>query len=404
MFRQGAPILALYLVTTFIFATIFGVIYYHSKYNELNQRAIYELRDALDDVTVDFDNRRVDRQSVADGIKINVIDENSAVWLGEFERPSRRPERVIYGEERVYLTEFVCPWSFSPPPIKFSAETEVAEQMHQEQHERQGGSRFGDRVAPENCVNIMLESDDLTARRGKIIAHIIIGGLIVMALALGVAWMLLRLALRPLYRQISELEAFIKDTTHEINTPLSVILMSCEMHDINPKKYMGNIKTAAQTLSNIYNALVNLNLKPQENNLTSVNMPQLLSDRAQYFGTLAGKKGVQFVLDGRGTIETDIAKMTTIIDNLISNAVKYCIEHTDITIGVNEEKFVVSNLCKPLTQKEIDKIFDKFVRFESNEGGFGIGLYLVKKLCNELGYKISCSCDKDSISFEVKYA
>lgn len=219
------------------------------------------------------------------------------------------------------------------------------------------------------------------------------------------AYFILRLSYLPLFKQINALNNFITDTTHEIKTPLSVILMSVEMFDKDPKKYLENIKISAQNMSELYSDLA-LNLKSQPNKITSVNLNELIQNRIKIFELLASKKNIKFELNlsQNMLLETDEFKFSKIIDNLLSNAVKYSFKNEIIKINLTKNELAISDKGVVIQKQDIGKIYDKFTRFDKQNGGFGIGLSLVKRFCDDLGYKISVSSTEQSTEFCVKFA
>lgn len=219
-----------------------------------------------------------------------------------------------------------------------------------------------------------------------------------------IGYFIIRLSLRPLFDKIKSLNSFIEDATHEINTPLSVILMSTEMFEINPKKYLENIKTASKSLSNLYNDLVSLNLKIEPNSLTNLNLKEFLLAKLDYFEVLMSRKNLKFDLNlDECLIKTDINKIDKILDNLISNAIKYSDENETIKINLDKYKFEIQNLGEEIKSENLKVIFDKFSRFSKSETGFGIGLSLVKKYSDELDYKILCKSNKKITKFILKF-
>ena len=108
-----------------------------------------------------------------------------------------------------------------------------------------------------------------------------------------IAYFIIRLSLRPLYRRIDFLNGFIRDTTHEINTPLSVILMSIEMFETDPKKYLNNIKTASKTISTLYEDLTLVKLSGKDDAAaTNFSLSELVRERIGYFGLNLEQKNI----------------------------------------------------------------------------------------------------------------
>lgn len=219
-----------------------------------------------------------------------------------------------------------------------------------------------------------------------------------------IGYFIIRLSLRPLFDKISSLNSFIENATHEINTPLSVILMSIEMFDKNPKKYLLNIKKASKNLSDLNDKLINLTLKNLPNNLEFVNLKEIIEEKMSYFSPMMSEKNLSFDSNLNSVaLKTDIKKLDVIFDNLISNAIKYSDENSKISLFLDKNKFEISNFGEKIEVKNLNDIFKKYARFSKAQAGFGIGLSLVKKYSDELNYKISCKADDNKTKFILEF-
>lgn len=85
----------------------------------------------------------------------------------------------------------------------------------------------------------------------------------------------------------------------------------------------------------------------------------------------------------------DVNKMTRVIDNLISNAIKYNKRFGSITIVLRKDYFIVEDSGIGIEASKVSAMFERYTRFNSSEGGFGIGLNIVKSIIDEYNLKIS---------------
>ena len=206
---------------------------------------------------------------------------------------------------------------------------------------------------------------------------------------------LAKLFLKPMRDSIMLLDRFIKDTTHELNTPLSAILANIEMMDTDimvekNKKKLTRINIAAKTVSILYKDLTYLTLEQEkENNDEMIDVKKILLDRVEYFEILAKSKQLSFKLDlDNSSIVMDKRKFSRMIDNLISNAIKYNIRGGKIIIVLKNNQLTVQDTGIGISEEKIPFMFDRYMRFNQSEGGFGIGLSIVKKIVDEYHIKI----------------
>ena len=206
---------------------------------------------------------------------------------------------------------------------------------------------------------------------------------------------LAKLFLKPMRNSLLLLDRFIKDTTHELNTPLSAVLANIEMMDresMSPSniKKLNRINIGAKSLSILYQDLTYLTLEQErENEDETLDIKSLIIDRIDYFNILMKSKNVTSTLDLEySTIYIDKRKFIRILDNLISNAIKYNRRNGDIEIFLRPDILIIKDYGIGIDTRKIPFIFDRYSRFNSSEGGFGIGLNIVKGILDEYNIDI----------------
>ena len=208
---------------------------------------------------------------------------------------------------------------------------------------------------------------------------------------------LIKLLKKPLDANTQLLERFLKDTTHELNTPLSVILNNIEMIDketLSQKdtKRVKRIEVGAKTIAMIYDDL-SYYLFYQTSTYSSkkLNLSKLLHERIEYFSSMAELQKIKFIL----TIEEDTyleineQKMLRVFDNLLSNAIKYSKREATIKIHLKHNLFSIEDNGKGMSQKQLQQIFQRYKRFDTTVGGFGIGYSIIYAIVQEYNIDIN---------------
>ena len=236
-------------------------------------------------------------------------------------------------------------------------------------------------------------SEDLFFIRLKVL----LGALASFALIGFVGYFLVRVALKPLESKITMLNSFIKDFTHEINTPLSVILLSIEQLEKQYKNLdetkFARMKVAAKTLSQTYTDLIFLTFPDTiPNEESEISFKNAVSERLEYFKLFFEQKKLNLSvnLSGDAKIFANKSKINKMLDNLISNAIKYNKKGGSIVVTLDSKALSIKDSGYGIDEKNLAKIFERYARFNNDQGGFGIGLSLVKSICKEYGIEIRC--------------
>jgi len=250
---------------------------------------------------------------------------------------------------------------------------------------------------------LVIEIEDDGIWQTRIWKDITIYGSIAFLLFMVFGLYLAKLFLKPMRDSIMLLDRFIKDTTHELNTPLSAILANIEMMDKDVmieknRKKLERINIAAKTVSTLYKDLTYLTLEQEKENEDEVlDVKQIIQDRVEYFDVLARSKQITFDLSLEdATIVMDKRKFMRVIDNLISNAIKYNKRNGKIQIILEKGRLTIIDTGIGIPDEKIPFMFDRYLRFNKSEGGFGIGLSIVKKILDEYGVKIEVHSQEGS--------
>ncbi|WP_373034624.1 sensor histidine kinase [Sulfurimonas sp.] len=204
---------------------------------------------------------------------------------------------------------------------------------------------------------------------------------------------------------------FLRYTVHETNTPLSVILTSIELYVMNhPKdRQLSKIEAAVKNIFSIYDDLSYLVKKDQvEYPKAVLNFEKYIGSRIDFFTEVAQHSRVTFdyTADAKDLhIYFNETKLQRIVDNTITNAIKYTLANEIVHVKLEQIgaylEFSVGSKSKII--KNTDKVFEEYYREEDKRDGFGIGLRLVRTICDEEDVKISVSSDDNETVFKYRF-
>ena len=207
---------------------------------------------------------------------------------------------------------------------------------------------------------------------------------------------------------------FTSDASHELRTPLTVIKGTLEVlirKPRNPAEYEEKINfcvTEVNRLNHLVDQLLLLarfENQTQTLKLENVYLNALFLDTiARYSSSIQAKKiNVLTEFSQDFYLKTDNYLFSIIINNLISNAVKYSNSNDDLTVkiinnGVKVECYIIDSGIG-IPAEDLERIFNPFYRSKSSDHpeikGTGLGLSIVKKLCSLLGITISITSQED---------
>ncbi len=198
-------------------------------------------------------------------------------------------------------------------------------------------------------------------------------------------------ALMPLRKALHLNEEFVKDILHDFNTPISSMRINLKLFkkEIGENQKIQRLENNIETILSLQNNL-QIFLKGIATQSESFNLKELLENRVSYFRVLY--PDITYSINVQQTIlEINKDAFTRIIDNLLSNAGKYNIANGSVSIILDENKLIIRDTGKGIQNPS--KVFDRY--YKEQERGIGIGLHIVKKLCNELSIVLKITSQKD---------
>lgn len=225
-------------------------------------------------------------------------------------------------------------------------------------------------------------------------------------------------------RQIEQSkDDLITNVSHDIRTPLTSIigylglLKSSELNEDQAKYIKIAYDKALQMKALAEDLFEYTTLRSSTNNklvLAPLHVNSMLEQVAAGFELEAEKKNITFNVVTRPrdlVIDADAKMIVRMLNNLISNALKYGHGATEINLIANKvnNKFVelrVENNGEQIPKKSLQKIFDRFYRVESSRnlktGGTGLGLAITKSIVDLHGGTIKCQSTSELTSFIIQ--
>ena len=204
----------------------------------------------------------------------------------------------------------------------------------------------------------------------------------------------------PLFKSEENIENHIKETLHELNTPVATIQINSKIlqkKEENAKNIsrLKRIDESCEVLLNLYNQM-EYNIKEQINNISieEFDIDDVIENSMIKYNDIKGdikisydKKAYMIVSDKNG--------FERVIDNLLSNAIKYNKKDGDIIISLENDTLKIQDTGVGIDTQNLFHIFDKYYQENSLSNGIGLGLNIIKAYCDKYKIEIKIDSKKD---------
>ena len=251
------------------------------------------------------------------------------------------------------------------------------------------------------------------ATLARVIRSYLVIALAALLVLLGIAAAASRWVTRPVERAWRQQRQFLSDASHELKTPLTVILSNAELLEEaalpeKPARWSGNIRCEAEQMRTLVEQMLTLaradnGVRPaamEPVNFSDVAMECVLSFEPVAFE--AGKPLEDHVAEDI-TVTGDRDRLRHLISILLDNAVKYGAPGGTITLTLErterQARLTVANPGNPIPPEHLPHLFERFYRADSSRGeqsGFGLGLSIADTIARE--HKGSLRAESDAVS------
>lgn len=230
------------------------------------------------------------------------------------------------------------------------------------------------------------------------------------------SYMLTKWLIKPVEESFQKQKQFIYDASHELKTPLAIIMASAETYEDNPKekKWLNNIKEESNRMNNLVLKLLDLSkTEDLKDNViySKVNLSKIINNKAMSFESLMFENKLSLVTEIEKNIEfeCDQDKIKELLSILIDNAIKHGYEDSEIKVRLYLEKnninLEVINRGDAIDSEDKIKILERFYRVDKarnrSDGRYGLGLAIAKNIVEAHNGNITVECNDGYTTFKV---
>ena len=248
-------------------------------------------------------------------------------------------------------------------------------------------------------------------------ALIILIGIVICGAILG-GFIAVYRSTRSQIRLANKRQDFVSAVSHELKTPLTVILSNAELLEgaglaEKPARWSGNIHTEAEQMRTLVEQMLTLaradnGVRPAA--MEPLNLSDVATDCVLAFEPVAFESGkpMEYTVQPELTVSGRSAQLRQVADILLDNAVKYAEPGSSIQMTLRREGrnavLWVENRSAPIPPEKLGHLFDRFYRVdESRTGGegFGLGLAIARTIVQSHRGSIGCTSAQGVTRFTV---
>jgi len=213
-----------------------------------------------------------------------------------------------------------------------------------------------------------------------------------------VGYFLSRLLLKPVKENFAILSRFMKDSAHELNTPVTALMMSANyLKKGYDEEMVEHMLMSSKMISETYNSIAYLAFHDLDVEIKEeFDLCEHINNSIKYFKEIAASKNI--VINAKLTsyqLNMDRNSIRKLINNLISNAIKYSPNNSTIEITLEKNVLKIKDEGPGISESNQKKIFKRYKRLgKKGTGGFGIGLDIVMGICRKNSIDISLKSEE----------
>ncbi len=201
----------------------------------------------------------------------------------------------------------------------------------------------------------------------------------------------------------NELDRFVYSASHDLRAPLASILGLINVARMDDAEkmddYLKKIETSVHKLDGFVRDIIDFSRNARtELEVELIEFEELIHEILDNFKYLDEKNQIKRIVYVKtaGVFYTDLKRLTIILNNLISNAVKYFNPHAngpfievDVSVSQDAAKIILKDNGIGIAPEHVNNIFKMFYRGDEKSRGSGLGLYIVKETVEKLNGTIS---------------
>ena len=346
-----------------------------------------------------------DALQLRDGVAVLILDENGDVLTME---TASRDLRATVTEEQEEILQFV---------LSADAENGVV-----------GAQPLRYMKAPLDGIGTKVALKDRASETEAIYFQFrlyIVLAFIILVLILALCDFLARRSILPVDDAIRNQQQFIADASHELKTPLTVILANLDIISSHPKetveeagKWLENTKSEAKRMSKLVNEMLFLARSDaamdMHYNFRLINFSDVVDEVVLATEALAFERNISLNADvaENSQVVGDFERLKQVVMILVENATKYVDENGTIEVRLTSsprrsEVLTVTNTGTSIPPEKAGHIFDRFYRVDESrvrdQGGYGLGLSIAQNIVEKHNGEIALDfSDERGTQFSVR--
>ena len=227
-----------------------------------------------------------------------------------------------------------------------------------------------------------------------------------------ITYLITKWIITPVKESFEKQKIFVADASHELKTPLSVMIASADAYfNDKDEKWVHNIKNESERMVKLVTELLDLAKTEQDMLLNENNLSNIIESSVLTFESLFYEKNIKL----KYNIEKDIKMLCNenliieLVNILVDNAIRHCSKKGKVIVNLTHKNkqiiLEVKNTGLPIKNEDEEKIFERFYKVDTsrnrNSNNYGLGLAIAKNIVEGHNGIIKAHSTADYTTFSV---